>query len=244
MAAASSAASLSKKPQTTPTKQTRFVCVHPGIAIDCHGDPLELCRPVKLDLDPDPCKCPPDRVCIVIRRRDGKSDGGDACGCGPSPEDSSRRVREEVEIRVVDYPASSDIGDLCWNLQATPRDDSAQGKKRAGPVPESPPEHDRCACLKACEPCDDCKEGWILLACIRLESPKDDDKAPAPDRDRWSITDIDEDGRKYIKPIHCQCPPKTPRHLDDEPGDSYEKPETKSKTRSRPKTRARPKAAV
>jgi len=139
-----------------------------------------------------------------------------------------------VEVRVIDDRTKGDIGDLCWNPTTRRGDDNTKDAKRLKPVPETPPEQGPCACLKACEPCDDCKEGWILLACIDLEPPEDNDKIPASDRDRWDITDIDESGRKYIKPIQCLCPykPEQREPRDDEPSDGYEKPTPKPKPRS------------
>ena len=43
------------------------VCVTKGVAIDCHGYPVELCRAVTLDLPKHICKSPYE-ACIAIRR--------------------------------------------------------------------------------------------------------------------------------------------------------------------------------
>lgn len=219
-------------------KKTRFVCVHPGIAIDCHGDPLELCRPVKLDLDPDPCKEPPDRVCILIRRRCDKPTPADRC-CKPCPpDDGPRRVREEVELCVIDASARDSIGDLCWNPPSKPNDGESEG-----PTLDS-----ICACLKTCEACDDCCEGWVLLACVDLKKPGSagkDDKGTLEDRDRWSIVRIDLDGRKYIKPTHCLCSrmPYPRDDTEDPPSKRYVAPKTKPRPSTKPKPKPRGKPA-
>ena len=197
-----------------------FVCIRPGVAFDCCGDPLELCRAVKLDLDPDPCKEPPERVCILIRRRDGKPQAGEACGCGKPAGDGPRRLREEVEIRVAD---SKTIGwdDVC---RTPPKKTPSQDAGDCGdPEPEPQPEPDPCACLKECESCADCCDGWILLACVDLLTADGAECCPSPDRDRCRIDAIDDSGRKYIKPIRCHCPPKQPpgetKEPDPKPGD-------------------------
>jgi hypothetical protein len=210
------ACGLEVKRHSAEDAATRFVCIHPGTAFDCQGDPLELCRPVKLDLDPDPCKAPPARVCILIRRRDGKPQSSDPCSCGKPAGDEPRRLREQVEIRVVD-PASGLEG-VCWTPpKQSPSYDAGDCDDHE---PEGQPEHDPCACLKECESCTACGEDWILLACVDLRPPKGDEDCPGPDRDRWYIDEVDDTGRKYIKPIRCHCPPESPEHPKDEPEDS------------------------
>jgi hypothetical protein len=209
-----------KHPADDPA--TRFVCIRPGTAFDCRGDPLELCRPVRLDLDPDPCKAPPERVCILIRRRDGKPRSSDPCSCGKPAGDEPRRLREEVELRVVD-PRTTGLEGVCWTPpKQTPSHDAGDCDDHE---PEPQPEHDLCACLKECESCEDGCEGWVLLACVDLTSADSDDCCPGPDRDRNRIAAIDDSGRKYIKPIRCHCPPKEPerpRYPEDGPRDDKE----------------------
>jgi hypothetical protein len=191
------------------------VCVRPGIAFDCQGDPLELCRAVRLDLDPDPCKAPPVRVCILIRRRDGKPQSGDPCSCGKPSADGPRRLREEVELRVVD-PRTIDWEGVCWTPpKRTPSHDAGDCDDQE---PEPQPEPDLCACLKECESCADRCEGWILLACVDLATSDAADGCPCPDRDRCRIDAIDESGRRYIKPIRCHCPPEEPPSGQDDYG--------------------------
>jgi len=202
-----------KHPAKDP--KTGFVCVRPGVAFDCEGDPVELCRPVKLDLDPDPCKTPPARVCILIRRRDGQPQSADPCGCGKPAQDGPRRLREEVELRVVD-PNTTGWGGVCWTPpKPTPSPDAGDCYD---PETEPPAAFDPCACLKECEPCEGCCEGWILLACVKLKAPDDADNCPGPQRGRYRIDgEIDDSGRKYIKPIRCHCPPKEPPGGQDNP---------------------------
>jgi len=207
-----------KHPADVPA--TRFVCVRPGIAFDCKGDPLELCRPVKLDLDPDPCKRPPTRVCILIRRRDAKPQSGNGDGCCEQSAERPSRIRDEVEIRVVDSLTSFD--EVCWTPPETARHDAGDC---ADAKTDEPPEHDPCACLKECESCRDCGEDWILLACVDLRQPERTDYCPDHDRDRWVIEEIDHSGRRYIKPIRCHCPPQKPekrKHPEDRPCDHEE----------------------
>jgi hypothetical protein len=197
---------------------TRFVCVQPGIAFDCKGDPLELCRPLKLDLDPDRCKPPPARVCILIRRRDGKPQSGNGDGCCSPSAEGPRRLRDEVEIRVID-PRTTSFDEVC----RTPPETASHAGDCDDEESDGQPEHDPCACLKACESCNACGENWILLACVDLQPPKGDEDCPSPDRDRWYIDEVDDTGRKYIKPIRCHCPPKKPQ-MPENPEDGPREP--------------------
>ena len=189
--------------------KTRFVCVRPGVAIDCRGDPIELCRPVKLDLDPDPCKQPPRDVCIVIRRLEPRPGSGRDCCGGENRSSPPRRVREEVEVRVL-WPVPPGV---CGHLDRTEKQNENGGN--GGEVVEQGEDEGEaetlsetlskiCDCLTACESCDECGEGWILLACVNVGPP---DNSAGHDRqsDRWVIGKIDQSGRKYIKPIDCLC---------------------------------------
>ncbi|MFI0237579.1 hypothetical protein [Streptomyces sp. NPDC016845] len=85
-----------------------------GIAIDCHGYPLELCRPVELDLAPDACGygAPPDEVFILLRRATSQEK---PCDCATEDEHSDcRRVREHVMVKAVTQDELEALpGDVC-----------------------------------------------------------------------------------------------------------------------------------
>jgi hypothetical protein len=194
----------------TDERATRVVCVRPGIAFDCRGDPLELCRALKLDLDPEACKAPPTRVCILIRRRDS-GDGRSERECDPCAGASTEgpsRTREEIEVSVVDS-RTVDWGEVC-HTPSLERRGYGYGYGRE----QAPEALDPCTCLKECETCDDCGKNWVLLACVELEAEGD---ARAQDRDSWRIAAIDLTGRRYIKPIRCLCSPE-PRPETERPG--------------------------
>lgn len=181
-----------------------------GVAIDCHGFPLELCGPLRIDLTPDPCACddPPKALCLAISRATAKAarardcgcrsgcncagDCGGDCGCaGPGESGQCSRVRDGVEIRAF---ASDDLPDkIC---RARPREpepghvDPATG----APVRTAAATSGRasiCECLKACGEGECCGESWVLIGCVRL--------------DDQGVVAIDSDDRRYVKPIECLC---------------------------------------
>ncbi|MFY2826013.1 hypothetical protein [Ruegeria sp. MALMAid1280] len=199
---------------------TSCVCIRPGTAFDCAGDPFELCRPVKLDLDTDPCK-PASRVCIVIRRHPSPAPSERGCGCDNTSGEPPQRVREEVEIRVVDAN-ELDWRDVCWSPPERERergkDDECEKKDDECDKKDEKEEHPfpHCACLMECECCDPCGELWVLLACVDLRDRKDSECGPS-DKGRRVIEEIDKSGRRYIKPIRCLCPPKPEREKYAEP---------------------------
>ena len=47
------------------TLDTFELCVEQGMAVDCHGFPLELCRPIKLNLAPSLTPCAGNVIDLV-----------------------------------------------------------------------------------------------------------------------------------------------------------------------------------
>ncbi|MBB2948482.1 hypothetical protein FB565_008265 [Actinoplanes lutulentus] len=74
-------------------RQSSVLEVGRGVAIDCRGLPLELCKPVDLDLSPDACGYAesPGTVVILLRRVVPPENPGDDC----------RRVPEQVMVKAV-----------------------------------------------------------------------------------------------------------------------------------------------
>lgn len=155
------------------------VCVNKGVALDCHGFPLELCGPVKLDLTPDPCSCeePPDEVCIAIKRITSDEAPRDVCGCHTDePRFQCSRVRDHVLVQA--FLPNDEPHNLC----------------KRSPKEETQPKYPMqavCECLKTCPDCDCCGDAWVLLGCVHF--------------DENGITAIDMDERKFVKPIECLC---------------------------------------
>ncbi|MFC8130879.1 hypothetical protein [Streptomyces sp. NPDC057302] len=85
-----------------------------GVAIDCHGYPLELCKPVELDLGPDACgyAAPSDEIFILLRRATSQEK---PCDCATEDEHSAcRRVREHVMVKAVSPDELNALpGDIC-----------------------------------------------------------------------------------------------------------------------------------
>jgi hypothetical protein len=160
--------------------RTFVVCINKGVALDCHGFPLELCGPIKLDLTPDPCSCepPPKEVCIAIKRITSDEAPRDVCGCHTDePRFQCSRVRDHVLVQA--FLPDDEPHNLC---KRSPRKEE-QAKYPMQTV---------CECLKTCPDCDCCGDAWVLLGCVRLD-------------ENGIATDMDE--RKYVKPIECLCRP-------------------------------------
>jgi hypothetical protein len=192
-----------------------------GTAMDCSGLPIELCKPILVDLSPDTCGCDPKEggcVCIMIRRISAaEAPRGDCCGTASGPLECSR-LRDHVEIR--GFPADELPEHYCGRriaINATdcgcvpvPEDDCGCGGKQkpstAAPVPEHDEKSERCTCLKKCDDCCCCGKGWVLLARLQVTSHgivKFYDKHD----DNWYDNDHVR-ARKYVKPIECACLPE------------------------------------
>jgi hypothetical protein len=164
-----------------------------GVALDCQGYPLELCKPIKINLKPDPCSCdgPPAEVCIAIRRYVSEDlQTKSSCNGSESEQVHDPRKPEQIMIKVFEINQLKGLQlpeNTC--LRELPAV-NPQNNKRT-----SEQEHAiLCDCLKTCPEHQCCGEGWVLLACIEL--------------DKCGITVIDNSQRKYIKPIDCMCPPE------------------------------------
>jgi hypothetical protein len=214
------------KVQKLPEKhqKSRVVRITPGVAIDCHGHPIELCGPVALDLSPDPCDCgeAPEKVCIAIRRlaSDEQPRAADPCGCASKPADyACSRRRERVEIKV--YLPEDPPDGLCWHKpeKDDPDDCGCNGKSGETELVDPSPD-EVCKCLKTCGDCHCCGESWIYLGCVDLT--------------RDVAEPIGQRQRRYIKPIDCLCR----KVREEKPKPESEPPATPPKgTRSRNRPR-------
>ena len=183
-----------------PDEERPCVRIRPGVMVDCHGYPVELCREVVLDLTPDPCACEtePRTLCIVMRRATSEDAPRQPCGCGcgcggtEGSHHDCNRVRDQVLIKAVDLERLDPVRDhVCSKLSDDPgeRDDSgkpgepeapgasesrAEPDRASIPGPGSEQEHPDCACLMACAERCCAERSWVLLACITI-SPADDD---------------------------------------------------------------------
>ena len=175
------------------------VLVKGGVALDCHGFPLELCGPVKLDLTPDPCSCEelPDKICIAIRHDTSEEAPREDCGC-PVETDSPRyqctRNRDQVVIKTFPFDCLPDT--ICMNPWP---DNGAGDDEECDPAEPKQGEKEKqtlCDCLTTCPDGKCCGEAWVLLGCVSFG--KDDCDQPV-------ISKIDPSPRKYVKPTECLC---------------------------------------
>ncbi len=204
--------------QKLPLHRSFRVEVGKGTAMDCSGLPIELCKPMLVDLSPDTCGCDPKVggcVCIMIRRFQApEAPRGDCCGTADGPLDCSR-LQDHVEIK--GFPSDQLPDHYCGRDLEIDDKTCACVPKRRDPDCENPPDStlpppretrdkpDKCTCLKECGECCCCGDGWVLLACVHVTShgivrwQDEDDK-------NWYDNDHVRK-RKYIKPIECICPP-------------------------------------
>jgi hypothetical protein len=217
-----------------PDAERPCVRIRPGVMVDCHGYPVELCREVVLDLTPDPCACEtePRTLCIVMRRGTSEDAPRRPCGCGSGSgtegsHHDCNRVRDQVLIKAVDLERLDPVHDhVCSKLSDDPAGGYDSGKPgepeapgAAGPRAESgrasipgpggEQEHPDCACLMACAERCCAERSWVLLACITISHADDDECASG-----YRLGEVDPGGRKYVKPIECcrsshQAEPKT-----------------------------------
>jgi hypothetical protein len=140
-----------------PDEERPCVRIRPGVLVDCHGYPVELCREVVLDLTPDPCACEtePRTLCIVMRRATSEDaprqpcgrGGGCDCGCDSGPggdHHDCNRVRDQVLIKAVDVDRLDPVRDhVCSNLPDEPDERHDCGKSGEPGASESGRELDR-----------------------------------------------------------------------------------------------------
>lgn len=175
--------------------------IMPGVALDCHGHPIQLCRAVDVDLSPDPCDCgeTPKCLCIAIRRTTSEEQprADDPCGCPTEPSRyACSRLQERVEIRV--YDPDDPPRELCWHAPGDGLTPCSRDEKKGEEKGDDkwrlvdPDRATTCACLKNCAPHECCGDSWVYLGCVEL----DENEGAVPNGKRW---------RRYVKPIDCHC---------------------------------------
>jgi hypothetical protein len=195
------------------------VVVKPGVAVDCAGYPIELCREAVIDVLPGPSSCQkPECVCIMIRRLPIEESPRRPCGCGDqaAPDDpcSGVRVQEQVQIKV--FPCNAPPACVCRHERPQEEAEGYWEKQRER----------ICACLRACGRCscggDACSDdGWVLLACLNFTLGADGQPT--------AVATIDTSYRRYVKPIDCLC-----RRDQPEPPSDRACPPADGDTRQRP----------
>jgi hypothetical protein len=199
------------------------VAVAPGVALDCKGDPIEMCEQQTLGM-----LCAeklPDRLWVLIRRsaRDQtcatrdvvcpSDDGGGAY--------KPTRAKDCFELTLTkdepkhecgcppppqpDTPQTTD-GKL---KPAVESDGAVAEKPRVEAVPTPPADwecHIPHYCgVCSCGCCDSCGEGWVVLARVSTK-PKIVPGAAEPPRER----DVDYKVRRFIRPVLAADPLRYP----------------------------------
>ena len=207
-----------------PDEERACVRIRPGVMVDCHGFPVELCREVVLDLTPDPCGCETEaRTLGILMRRATSQDasrrpcgggcGGGCsggCGCSGGAHDDCNRVRDQVLIKAVDLTGLDDVRDhVCArpsdDVEDDAKDDADSGSSGT-PVPKAGSttsdagavDDADCACLTACAERCCAERSWVLLACVIVIPASDDGCASG-----YTLSEVDSRRRKYVKPIEC-----------------------------------------
>lgn len=198
------------------------VKISQGVALDCQGYPLQLCKPVSINLKPDPCSCdePPTSVCIAIRRYEAEdSQTKPSCNVAEGGQVHDPLKREQVMIQVFECCKLPE--NACMRPTLNPPAQEAQDEEDCSTELEK-----LCDCLKACPDHQCCGEGWVLLACLKL--------------DQCGIKVIDNSQRKYVKPIDCVCSPEGEVNVNEPNPAPKEKPDltqvASEQTPGKPKT--------
>jgi len=202
----------------SPTAYPNFIVqVGRGTALDCYGMPIELCKPVRVDVSPTTCGCDEKGgiVCLFIRRVSAnEAPRSDCCAPSDSPVDCSRE-RDHVLIKA--FPLGQEPEHACMRAMDSTVDDGKCDEQSSPPdsssVVDNNPSHEQiqstlCECLLKCDDCECCGQGWVLLGCIELcqggilESSMDPNKLYRR--------------RKWIKAIECLCKPKNKKFFAQE----------------------------
>jgi hypothetical protein len=198
------------------------ITVGSGVALDCHGDPIEVPGPQSVSIDPTCNKEIPSKLWLVLRRTE-KYCAPRSAECSCDDEDSSTvctREREGFEIRVLNDVPDCACG--CTEVKsqtetdvpksAEKTDEQSQRKKQAAAQGggtlsqggETPSPDCRCAdptlecyqdhyCGKCGCECCDCE--WVMLAVVM--------NAKQGDNSAWSV---DHSVRRFVRPVLMRDP--------------------------------------
>lgn len=207
-------------PQKLPGAPVWVVRIDRGLALDCHGFPIELVCPVELDLTPDPCarEDQPRRinVNIAIRRITSDEVRSQPCGCAQQQsDDDCSRVRERALVKAFTDAQLDELpGGVCGHRldRGSGCSDpvAGHGEPGGGVSTENADEEenteteevvdvtDWCAALKQCD-CS-CDGDWVLLGTVDLVHEDD----PKQGRKK-GVGGIDLKDRRWVKPTEATC---------------------------------------
>jgi hypothetical protein len=179
--------------------------VERGLAVDCHGFPIELTCPVELDFDPDPCS--PDgqltQVVIALQRTTSEENASAPCGCfSDEANEDCNRVRDRALVKAFTREQVENLsGGVCGYLEKLDKgtEESANTSDNAQPgddaaVKQANADTDWCSVLKECS-CS-CNSDWVLLGAVDLNHKDGTTKG---------IVGINTDVRRWVKPVEALC---------------------------------------
>jgi hypothetical protein len=200
-----------------------ILTVEKGVALGCDGYPIEICGPLKLDLTPDPCRhdTEPKTMFVATRRVPAAEAAARSCGCGSTggePAQQCTRMRDHALVQAFeeDHPV---LAEICRIAPA--KDDSdapapVTGKRTAGATAG-------CDCMKQCGECGCRGEPWVLLGSVMVSEQ--------------GLGTIDRSGRRYVKPIACNCDTvERDRDQPETPGKPNTNEDAGTRTRAREAT--------
>lgn len=160
------------------------ITVKPGFALDCHGNAIESCKCVTIDLADqcksptgEPCAPPPDGVikrCLVVRYAEIEADpqpvltSDDECGgSSDRPKCLASKYREGLCFELRENcepvkPCADEQGDvdglltLLWQLSSTARGQAREELNKNRPSTVSGPKCPACDCGCSCDECSVC----------------------------------------------------------------------------------------
>jgi hypothetical protein len=182
------------------------VRVERGLAVDCHGFPIELTCPVDLDFNPDPCSPDelPEKAFIALRRITSDELISEPCGCSQHQTDGDcNRARDRVLVKAFTEEQLDDLhGGVCGHRKERNGGCREDRDGHDNPVPPGGVESKRaaavtdwCAALKECS-CS-CDGDWVLLGTVELRT--------AVSGENQGIQNVSIEERRWVKPTQAYC---------------------------------------
>jgi hypothetical protein len=192
------------------------VAVAPGVALDCKGDPIEMCEQQTLGM-----LCAeklPDRLWVLIRRaaRDHTCAARDvACPSDDGGAYKPTRAMDCFELTLTKDEPKHECGcpeapTMTGTSTAPPATSggaiTAAGDFTGTAAPQPPPPADwQCHIphycgVCSCGCCDSCGDGWVVLARVSTQGKTFDGAAATHDRE------VDYTVRRFIRPVLASDP--------------------------------------
>lgn len=147
-----------------------LVTVQAGVALDCHGDPVHVPNPSKVEIDPACGVEVPSRLWVLLRRYD-KHCAPRSAVCSQDDDDDAAsvctRIRDGFEISIVSELPECACGcplHINAEVKSAPESDSMAAKAASGGKTRTKTQAADCN-AKASSPCDPCYEDHYAGVC-------------------------------------------------------------------------------